>query len=137
MDEITESVDPFIDGVILGLLCLSFFLSVLVAYYSKTLNRRPLNWFIVSLASALPTVFIPIGPMICFAVLVYRGRLPSKEELEELGFLIQDFISLYEEKKRLAEKDVVMRNLYLRVKKDQSKTNKWEITNALTSLVRL
>jgi hypothetical protein len=137
MDEITESVDPFIDGVILGLLCLSVFLSVLVCFYSKTLNRRPLIWFMVSLASALPTVFMPIGPMICFAVLVYRGRLPSKEELEELGFFIQDFISLYEEKKHLAEKDVVMRNLYLRVKKDQSKTNKWEITNALNSLVRL
>jgi len=91
----------------------------------------------VSFVSAMPTIFLPIGPMICFAILAYKGRLPSKEELEELEFFIQDFISLYEEKKHLAQKDVVMRNVYLHVKKDKSKTNKWEITNALNSLVRL
>ena len=129
--------DPIMDPIFLGLLITSIFVSVLVCFYSKTLNRRPLIWFMVSFASSLPTFFAPIGPMICFAILVYKGRLPSKEELEELDIFIQDFISLYEEKKHLAEKDVVMRTLYLRVKKDKSKTNKWEMTNALNSLVRL
>ena len=137
MGEIIIDPDLVIRGVILGLLGLSVFLSVLVSFYSKTLNRRPLIWFMVSFVSAMPTIFLPIGPMICFALLVYRGRLPSKEELEELEFFIRDFISLYEEKKHLAQKDVVMRNVYLRVTKDKSKTNKWEITNALNSLVRL
>ena len=135
MNEIIN--DPTIDPVLLGLLSTSIFVSVLVCFYSKTLNRRPLIWFMLSFGSSLPTFFIPIGPMICFAILVYKGRLPSKEELEELDIFIQDFISLYEEKKQLVEKDVVMRTLYLRVKKDKDKTNKWEITNALNSLVRL
>ena len=125
------------DPTFLGLLITSIFVSVLVCFYSKTLNRRPLIWFMVSFASSLPTFFAPIGPMICFAILVYKGRLPSKEELEELDIFIQDFISLFEEKKHLAEKDVVMRTLYLRVKIDNSKTIIWEMTNALNSLVRL
>lgn len=129
-------MDPFI-LVILGLLITSIFVSLLVCFYSKTLNRRPLIWFMISFASSLPTLFAPIGPMITFGILVYKGRLPSKEELEELEVFIQDFIALYEEKKHLAEKDVVMRTLYLRVKKDKNKTNKWEMTNALNSLVRL
>ena len=129
--------DPIMDPIFLGLLITSVFISVLVCFYAKTLNRRPLIWFMLSFATSLPTFFIPIGPMICFAILVYNGRLPSQEELEELDFFIQDFISLYEEKKYLAEKDVVMRTLYLRVKKDKSKTNKREMTNALNSLVRL
>ena len=129
--------DPIMDPIILGLLITSIFVSVLVCFYSKTLNRRPLIWFMMSFSSSLPTFFIPIGPMIFFAILVYKGRLPSKEELEELNIFIQDFISLYEDKKHLAEKDVVMRTLYLRVKKDKNKTNKWEITNALNSLVSL
>ena len=129
--------DPIMDPIILGLLITSIFVSLLVCFYSKTLNRRPLIWFMISFASSLPTLFAPIGPMITFAILVYKGRLPSKEELEELEVFIQDFIALYEEKKHLAEKDVVMRTLYLRVKKDKNKTNKWEMTNALNSLVRL
>ena len=129
--------DPIMDPIFLGLLITSVFISVLVCFYAKTLNRRPLIWFMLSFATSLPTFFIPIGPMICFAILVYNGRLPSQEELEELDIFIQDFISLYEEKKYLAEKDVVMRTLYLRVKKDKNKTNKWEMTNALNSLVRL
>ena len=135
MNEIIN--DPIMDPIFLGLLITSIFVSVIVCFYSKTLNRRPLIWFMISFASSLPTFFIPIGPMICFAILVYKGRLPSKEELEELDIFIQDFISLYEDKRNLAEKDVVMRTLYLRVKKDKSKTNKWEITNALNSLVRI
>jgi len=137
-----ESIEPVInetimDPIFLGLIIVSIFFSLLVCFYSKTLNRRPLIWFMLSFSSSLPTIFIPLGPMICFAILVYKGRLPSKEELEELDIFIQDFISLYEEKKNLAGKDVVMRTLYLRVKKDKSKTNKWEMTNALNSLVRL
>ena len=129
--------DPIMDPIFLGLLITSVFISVLVCFYAKTLNRRPLIWFMLSFAMSLPTFFIPIGPMICFAILVYNGRLPSLEELEEVDFFIHAFISLYEEKKYLAEKDVVMRTLYLRVKKDKNKTNKWEMTNALNSLVRL
>jgi len=129
--------DPIMTPIILGLLITSIFVSLLVCFYSKTLNRRPLIWFMISFASSLPTLFAPIGPMITFGILVYKGRLPSKEELEELEVFIQDFIALYEEKKHLAEKDVVMRTLYLRVKKDKNKTNKWEMTNALNSLVRL
>ena len=129
--------DPIMTPIILGLLITSIFVSLLVCFYSKTLNRSPLIWFMLSFASSLPTFFAPIAPMITFAILVYKGRLPSKEELEELDIFIQDFIALYEEKKHLAEKDVVMRTLYLRVKKDKNKTNKWEMTNALNSLVRL
>jgi len=129
--------DPAIDPIVLALIFISVFVSILVSFYSKTLNRRPLIWFMISFASSLPTFFVPIGPMICFAILVYQGRLPSKEEIEELDIFIQDFISLYEEKRHLVEKDPVMRTLYLRVKKDKTKTNKWEMTNALNSLVRL
>ena len=109
--------DPIMDPLILGLLIASIFISAVVCLYSKTLNRRPIVWFMLSFGSSLLTFLVPIGPMICFAILVYKGRLPNKEELEELEVFIQDFISLYEEKKHLADKDVVMRTLYLRVKK--------------------
>ncbi|SVD32322.1 uncharacterized protein METZ01_LOCUS385176 [marine metagenome] len=137
LSEAVTVVEPFVGPVIAGLIVLSVFLSVLVCFYAKTLNRRPLIWFMISFGSSILTVFVPLGPMICFGMLVYKGRLPSKEELEELDFLVQDFLSLYEDKKDLAAKHVVMRNLYFRVNKDRSKTNKWEITNALNTLVSL
>ncbi len=135
--EVVTVVEPFVGPVFGGLIALSVFLSVLVCFYAKTLNRRPLIWFMISFGASILTVFIPLGPMVCLGILVYKGRVPSKEELEELDFLVQDFLSLYEEKKDLAAKHVVMRNLYLRVNKDRSKTNKWEITNALNTLVGL
>ena len=97
--EVVTVVEPFVGPVFSGLIALSVFLSVLVCFYAKTLNRRPLIWFMISFGASILTVFIPLGPMVCLGILVYKGRVPSKEELEELDFLVQDFLSLYEEKK--------------------------------------
>ena len=64
--------DPIMDPLILGLLIASIFISAVVCLYSKTLNRRPIVWFMLSFGSSLLTFLVPIGPMICFAILVYK-----------------------------------------------------------------
>lgn len=112
-------------GIIIFFLLLHLCLSILTMLYAHYLNRRKMLWFIISLFTS---------PVIVIGILVFLGAELSKNEKDEIIFLISEFISRYEDNEEIASKRINIKAGYIKLMKSPNNVTKWEAVKLIDSL---